>query len=59
KKLNPRLVILSVAAGDKNGLPSGHTLETIQQYPLLRTDQNGWIHITTDGEQMWVEADRQ
>lgn len=55
EKLNPRLIILSVAAGDKNGLPSAATLQTIRQYSFLRTDQNGWIQVTTDGEQMWVE----
>ncbi len=58
QKLNPRLVILSVAAGDKEGLPSTHTLQTIADYPFLRTDQDGWVHITTDGKQMWVEAGR-
>jgi hypothetical protein len=34
------------------------TLEAIQGYPLLRTDRNGWIHITMDGERMWVEVER-
>lgn len=59
EKIKPRLVILSVAAGDDTGLPSAHTLETISQYSNLRTDQNGWIHITTDGKNMWVEAGNQ
>ncbi len=31
-------------------------MEAIEGYFLLRTDQNGWIEVTTDGEQMWVEA---
>jgi hypothetical protein len=30
--------------------------ETLEGYTLLRTDQNGWIELSTDGEQMWVEA---
>jgi hypothetical protein len=25
---------------------------------LLRTDQNGWIDLSTDGKQMWVEVER-
>jgi beta-lactamase superfamily II metal-dependent hydrolase len=56
--LHPQLVVLSVAPGDKTGLPSPETLVAVQGYNLLRTDQNGWIQITTDGNQMWVEVER-
>ena len=57
--LNPELVILSVAAGDENGMPDGEVLESIKDYAVLRTDQNGWIEISTNGEQMWVNVERQ
>jgi competence protein ComEC len=57
-QLNPQLALLSVAAGDRSGLPSRETLEALDGYNLLRTDQNGWIEISTDGEQMWVEVER-
>jgi beta-lactamase superfamily II metal-dependent hydrolase len=56
--LHPQLALLSVAPGDKTGLPSPETLEALEGYTLLRTDQNGWIEITTDGKQMWVEVER-
>jgi competence protein ComEC len=56
--LAPRLALLSVAADDRAGLPSPETLEALGGYPLLRTDRNGWIEVTTDGEQMWVEVER-
>jgi competence protein ComEC len=56
--LNPRLILLSVAPDDRDGLPDRETLEALSGYSLLRTDQNGWIHITTDGQQMWVEVER-
>jgi competence protein ComEC len=58
ENLNPRLIALSVAAGDKDGLPDRETLEAAGGYPLLRTDQNGWIAITTDGIEMWVEIEK-
>jgi hypothetical protein len=32
-------------------------IEALDGYTLLRTDRNGWIHLTTDGEQMWVEVE--
>jgi len=57
--LNPQLIILSVAAGDKDGLPHPETLETVEEYSLLRTDHNGWIEVATDGVTMWVEAEKQ
>jgi hypothetical protein len=55
--LHPDVVLLSVAADDFDGLPSPETLEAVQGYPLLRTDLNGWIELTTDGETMWVETE--
>jgi len=56
--LNPELVLLSVSAADENGMPDGEVLESVKDYELLRTDQNGWVEITSDGEQMWVNVER-
>ena len=56
--LRPQVVLLSVAALNREGLPSPETLQTIQGYTLLRTDRNGWIELTTDGEMMWVEVEK-
>ncbi len=57
-KLQPEVAVLSVAAGDRDGLPDPETLEAVTGLSLLRTDQQGWIEFTTDGQQMWVEAAR-
>jgi len=57
--IHPQLIILSVAPGDKDGLPHQETLDAIEDYPVLRTDQNGWIEVTTDGEEMWVKVQKQ
>ena len=56
--LRPQVLLLSVAAGDKAGKPDRETLEALQGYNLLRTNQNGWIELSTDGEQIWVEVER-
>ncbi len=58
RQLRPQVVVLSVAAADRSGLPSPETVQELEGYNLLRTDENGWIQITTDGEQMWVEVER-
>lgn len=56
--LHPQLIVLNVKAGDEAGMPDEKTLKTVEGYPLLRTDQNGWINITTDGQGFWVEAEK-
>jgi len=58
EKLSPQVVLLSVAAGDREGRPSQEMLESVRDYTLLRTDRNGWIELTTDGEQLWVEMEK-
>jgi competence protein ComEC len=56
--LKPRLILLSVGGGNSRDLPDTETLEAIEGYNLFRTDVNGWIHLATDGEHMWVEVER-
>ncbi|HCB01250.1 MAG TPA: hypothetical protein DEP19_02610 [Anaerolineae bacterium] len=58
ENLTPQLVVLSVAAGDPDGLPSQDTLDSLEGYSLLRTDRNGWIDISTDGFEMQVIVER-
>ena len=55
EKLRSQVVLLSVADGVQ---PDAETLQAVQGYTLLRTDRNGWIELSTDGEQMWVEVQR-
>jgi competence protein ComEC len=57
-KLQPQVVLLSVGAGNWQGRPDLQALEAVSGYTLLRTDRNGWIHLSTDGQQMWVEVER-
>jgi competence protein ComEC len=57
-KLRPQLTLLSVAAGNPRNLPDAETLSAVEGYPLLRTDQNGWIELVTDGDRLWVEVER-
>jgi beta-lactamase superfamily II metal-dependent hydrolase len=56
--LNPELVLLSVSAADENGMPDTNVLDEVKDYDLLRTDKNGWVEITTDGTEMWVNVER-
>ncbi len=58
ENVNPQLVVLSVAAGDPDGLPAEEVLESLEGYSLLRTDRSGWISVITDGNEMRVEVER-
>ncbi len=57
--LRPQVVILSVAAGDPDGLPDQVVLNNLAGYTLLRTDRNGWISVATDGTSLWVEVEKE
>jgi hypothetical protein len=47
--------------GDFQGIrgPAKEAERAVAGYPLLRTDRNGWIELSTDGEQMWVEVEKE
>jgi beta-lactamase superfamily II metal-dependent hydrolase len=54
----PQVVLFSVAPGDRRARPAPEVLQAVQGYTLLRTDQNGWVELTTDGEKRWVVVER-
>ncbi|MCX6034174.1 MAG: hypothetical protein NTV38_04240, partial [Chloroflexi bacterium] len=56
--LRPQVVLLSVAAGDPDGLPDPSVLDGLAGITLLRTDRNGWITLSTDGVGLWVEVEK-
>ena len=58
ENLNPQLIVLDVAAGDPDGLPSQDVLDMLEGYSLLRTDRNGWVDVRTDGTEMRIQVER-
>jgi len=56
--LRPQLALISVEAGNRRGLPSPVVLDHLAGTTVLRTDVNGWIRVSTDGESMWTEVER-
>jgi beta-lactamase superfamily II metal-dependent hydrolase len=57
-QLQPLVALISIEAGNSRGLPSREVLDALQGRNILRTDLNGWIELTTDGEQLWTEVER-
>jgi competence protein ComEC len=56
--VNPQLIILSLGAGDKQNRPDGEVIDLLAGHSLLRTDDSGWIKVSTDGESMWVDIEK-
>jgi beta-lactamase superfamily II metal-dependent hydrolase len=56
--LRPELLLLSVGLKDSRGLPDRGLMDSLGGYSLLRTDLNGCISLTTDGEKLWIYVDR-
>ncbi len=49
---------MTILPGAYRPLPSPETLARLSGYTVLRTDQHGWIELTTDGEQLWVAVEK-
>ncbi len=58
-RLRPQYVLLSVGAGEEQSVLDPGFEAFLTGYTLLRTDENGWIHLSTDGAGLWVEVERQ
>jgi len=56
--LHPQLVLLSVGIKDSQGLPNRGLIDRLAGYSLLRTDQHGTIHLSTNGEKLWIRVER-
>jgi len=52
-------VVISVDALNRYGRPAQDTLDTLQGTQVLRTDANGWIEFSTDGEHLWLQVERE
>jgi len=54
--INPRVVLLSAQAGHPD--TASEVLQRIQGRTLLRTDEHGYLMLSTDGENLWIETER-
>ncbi len=58
--VDPQVVVISVGADNRFGHPHAEVLERYAERGLtiLRTDEQGTIELSTDGQQVWVETAR-
>jgi competence protein ComEC len=53
--LHPQVILLSPSPQQA---PDAGLLAALAGHTLLRTDQQGWIRLSTDGERLWLAASR-
>jgi competence protein ComEC len=56
--VQPAVAVISVGADNWYGHPSPQVLERLEDSLVYRTDQNGRVKLSTDGERLWMEVDR-
>lgn len=57
--LQPGIIMLAVDPAEARGLPPRSLLDAAADRTLLRTDQDGWINLRSDGVHLWVRTERQ
>jgi competence protein ComEC len=55
--VHPAVAVISVGADNWFGHPSPQVLERLSDSLVYRTDLNGRVKLSTDGERLWVEVD--
>ncbi|MFQ5880286.1 MAG: ComEC/Rec2 family competence protein [Dehalococcoidia bacterium] len=58
RAVRPLVAVISVGADNRFGHPSPQVLERLEDAFLVRTDDNGDVHVSTDGRRLWVEVQR-
>lgn len=58
--VNPQIVVISVGDDNRFGHPAPEILDRYAEHGLivLRTDEQGTIDLSTDGQRLWVETSR-
>lgn len=55
--VNPQIAIIQVGAANDYGHPHQEVLDRLADRLILRNDQQGRIHLSSDGRQLWLETE--
>jgi len=58
RRVRPLIDVISVGADNRFGHPAPDVLHRLQDDTVLRTDLNGDVTVSTDGERLWVQTQR-
>ncbi len=54
----PQVAVIQVGADNRYGHPAPEVLERLSAARTYRTDQDGTVELTTDGQRLWVRTER-
>jgi competence protein ComEC len=55
---SPQITVISVGADNNFGHPNKVVLDRLKDTQIFRTDERGTIEFTTNGENLWVKAEK-
>jgi len=58
RAVRPLVAVISVGEDNRFGHPSPATLERLDDTIVYRTDQQGEVSLSTDGERLWISTER-
>jgi competence protein ComEC len=53
----PQVALVQADAANQRGDPNPDTLRSLEDVPLYRTDEQGVIHLWTDGQALWAQPE--
>jgi competence protein ComEC len=56
--VQPSLAVIQVGKGNNYGLPNEEVMAALTGRAVLRTDEQGRIHLWSDGQRLWTETER-
>jgi len=58
RAVHPAIDVISVGANNPFGHPAADVVNRLRDASVFRTDENGDVTVSTDGERIWVETQR-
>lgn len=56
--VGPRAAVLSASATNRYGHPAPEVMDRYEGVPVFRTDEQGNVTVTSDGEGLWISTER-
>lgn len=56
--VNPQVAVIQAGTDNDYGHPHAETLDQLAGRLILRNDLHGRVHLYSDGQQLWIETEK-